>query len=235
MGKPISNYTIINTVTEILAEAEGCTLGGSDRLDEIGSAETPHSFCGSSLTAREFDFYVITDCITLLSNTIIMDQNPVSESVPARFEVPNTLLRPQRTSLPETIAEDRHTSNNHNIAINQSTQQQGIDYDINTGNTSLRLPRNLTPEQRRNLTLSNERFPNRLWAVGVAHLYNQPDERDKSKSYRVYLNALQRMILHDLQNQLLGLVSRIVRNETASAFTMSESRRLMSEYCKFAF
>lgn len=139
-----------------------------------------------------------------------------STLVPTSSEVRNTRLplQPEHSSI---VEEDEDQANDSNFHNDHQTR------------------RFLTPEARRNLNLTDEKFSNRLWATGVAHLYNQPDGNSRSRTYRVHLNGLQRMILHHLQHELAHVVSRIVHDEAASSSTMSKARRLMSEYCKPKF
>lgn len=80
--------------------------------------------------------------------------------------------------------------------------------------------------------LENLTFPQRLAVVGDAHMFAK--EGKHSRVYDIQLAGLQRMVIHDLQHQLVEIVAKIHNTQLADQRSMEAAKRLLEEYCKIS-
>ncbi|KAJ5629702.1 hypothetical protein N7528_003359 [Penicillium herquei] len=77
--------------------------------------------------------------------------------------------------------------------------------------------------------LSDLEFHDRLTAAGInAVYYRSPPEQPLS--YNIALNSLQRMVLHELQSKLVGVVRKIVQKQGVEEDLMENARELLGKY-----
>lgn len=58
------------------------------------------------------------------------------------------------------------------------------------------------------------------------------NEGKRSKVYDLHLAGLQRMVIHDLQHQLVEIVAKIHNTQFADQKSVDSAERLLEEYCK---
>lgn len=100
----------------------------------------------------------------------------------------------------------------------------------NFGPDRQRTSRRMDPDRITAEGLELLKFPRRLALVAERHL--AATRRDDSDVYNVELATLQRMVIHDLQRQLLQLVGRIHDEQTADAQKMEDAKKLLEDYCE---
>lgn len=76
--------------------------------------------------------------------------------------------------------------------------------------------------------LEDMEFPQRLAVLGDTNLLG------KNRFYDIELATLQRMVIHDLQHRLVGLVAHIHNKQYADEGAMDTARRLLDDYCKIS-
>lgn len=80
--------------------------------------------------------------------------------------------------------------------------------------------------------LGRKSFEERLRILGDTHLFGKSlDVTDRLVSYDIELAILQRMVIHDLQDQLVEVTGKIHNSISASRANMRKARRLLKDYC----
>lgn len=77
--------------------------------------------------------------------------------------------------------------------------------------------------------LSALNFYDRLAAAGISAVY-QRSQPGKPLSYNIALNSLQRMVLYDLQKQLVDVVQDVVHTQEIKLDSMGTARELLRKY-----
>lgn len=86
-------------------------------------------------------------------------------------------------------------------------------------------------ENLRGGELKDYDFPQRLAILGDAHLFFK--RLPKERIWDIQLGTLQRMVIHDLQSQLVTLVGRIHATQLADEAKMNEATMLLDKYCQY--
>ncbi|KAJ5713254.1 uncharacterized protein N7483_010435 [Penicillium malachiteum] len=82
--------------------------------------------------------------------------------------------------------------------------------------------------------LSDLKFHDRLTAAGInAVYYRSPPE--EPLSYNIALNSLQRMVMHELQGELVGVVQKIVQKQGVEQDLMENARELLGKYSMWMY
>lgn len=91
------------------------------------------------------------------------------------------------------------------------------------------------PRRLSDLLGSQADYASRLSEASYDHLISKEGKAKKPNARSIYLSTMQRMVIHDLQRDLVRIVSEIRNDNKASPERMESAKRLLEDYCQCNF
>lgn len=145
--------------------------------------------------------------------------NYVTHPIQYAPDIPNQMPYDPQMSIPTQIPTSPQIQPPSEIRLSQKSERDSLsDFDAIARQEIFKTPK-----------LPELDFHDRLAAAGIKNLY-QRSPPDEPLSYNITLNTLQRMVLHELQGQLVGTVREIVHRQELQPDLMENARTLLEKY-----